>query len=1618
MRPLICLAVCATAITVTVPTSPSHAQTWTWTGGGATNAWDDHPPLTNSYPNWSPASLPSGDATVTFGAGFASGNPDIHGDRVIRGLTIATPAAFTLQGAPATLQIGTDGISRTSSYGGTQTISCNVLLGANQSWTIDAPAGQEASGLNVTGVVSGNFSISKRGAATLTLTKANTYSGGTTVYEGTLVVGKTTSGSATGTGGVIVKGGGTLAGNGVVAAGCSVSGTVAPGTATSHGPLTFQSGLTMLMGSVLDLDLNTGTPDLVRVSGGTLDIPSTVTVTVNLAVPNGAGKTYTILDATSASGSFTASQFVLGAHNLPGAFSVSGSTLLFTTQPKQPTGLSATAASATQVHLAWTANQEPTLAGYNIYRGTTSGFTPSAASQVATGVTGQTHTDTGLNSGTQYYYRITAVDTAGNESVASGQASAVTQLAAPVNLAATPFSASQINLAWTPSSEPSFASYRVYRETASGFTPSLANQVASGLTSAAFNDTGLAADTTYYYVVTAMDGFGRESAPSNEAGAKTLSLAPTGLTATAAGSGLINLTWTAVNDPRIAGYNVYRGTSSGFTLSPATLISAQVPGTTYLDVALADGRTYYYVVTSVLSGGGESSPSAEASATTMNVQGVIFVKADAAPGGDGTSWNTAYTQLQDALAVAGPGDQIWVARGTYVPFPPTATPAEAQAASFRLRNGVVLYGGFAGTEATSYDRPTDPDPYTIDPQTETVLAGFRAGNLQLRSFHVVRGSGLDNSCMLDGFTITGGAAIGPAEADADTGGGAWLDGGPRINNCVFAQNLGVKGAGIYVTGPVFVGACTFWGNGSGDPGTLGGAAYILNGAYFDSVFKNNAAEAGGAVYVAHGAPGTTLGSCRFASNNAVDGGVYVAGGNLDLYSCILTGNNAQNSGGAIFNLNAALHMANCVLAGNRAAQGPGGGIYAIPTATGGATTVLNCTFSGNQSGSNGAAVYSGTGAATTIKNSILFADFTFSGSGPTPNEVGGDLSALTLDHCVVQGGAADNAVIPNDPLFVRNPDPGPDQQFDGVNDDYGDLHLQPTSLAIDAGDNAAVPEGVDDLDGRIRIQGYAVDLGAYETIPSIAADFDHDGDIDQDDTAKFAACASGPAVPHNGTPDCQAADLDGDGDVDMDDFGAFQRCYSGANVPADPRCQQDLPRRQIVNALEDEGTAHEGVTITIPLDGQGTLAADPGMTATVTSLPGAGQLTQFDGAPITAVPAAVTDAARQVKLVVPPDHNGVPYATFQYTVTASNSTSPAITVIVNVTPTPDSPVCATPTLVTNEDQPAVFELAANDPDVQNEGDQLTMKIIFTAIRGALFQMNPDGSKGSPISDGDFVTDPASRIYYEPPANANGTPYETITYVAKDRLGYISGPCDVAIDVLPVNDPPSSQALTYTTYNDSPVLDIFLPATDPDNKPGYMDVAYACFNSLPGMGTLYHQQVGNPVQPGQCYLNGQFIWVLSNLYDVGNTSFDYYIKDQAGATSGVYTANIAVIYRNKPPVIIGPDLVTTQENTPVDIAVQATDPDGDLIQITVTGLPQHGQLYYAPSISENCPDPITPRPINFVPTAIPTDCGLPGLRYVPEPNYTSGQQPDSFELKASDSLDTGEAFTVHVNVTRQ
>jgi fibronectin type 3 domain-containing protein len=177
--------------------------------------------------------------------------------------------------------------------------------------------------------------------------------------------------------------------------------------------------------------------------------------------------------------------------------------------PAAPTGLRTSAGNA-QVSLNWFASANAT--GYYVKRSTTSGGPyPQITGTGSTSFTD--FTDTGVTNGTNYFYVVSAVNSAG-ESANSAEVNAtptalVTPPAAPTGLQATPGNA-QVSLNWMASAGAT--SYHVKRGTTSGgpYTQVAAPTVTS------FTDTGLTNGATYYYAVSALNTAG-ESANSTQA---------------------------------------------------------------------------------------------------------------------------------------------------------------------------------------------------------------------------------------------------------------------------------------------------------------------------------------------------------------------------------------------------------------------------------------------------------------------------------------------------------------------------------------------------------------------------------------------------------------------------------------------------------------------------------------------------------------------------------------------------------------------------------------------------------------------------------------------------------------------------------------------------------------------------------------------------------------------------------------------------------------------------------------------------------------------------------------------------------------------------------------------
>ncbi len=268
---------------------------------------------------------------------------------------------------------------------------------------------------------------------------------------------------------------------------------------------------------------------------------------------------------------------------------------------------------------------------------------------------------------------------------------------------------------------------------------------------------------------------------------------------------------------------------------------------------------------------------------------VWYVDADAPGIEDGSSWENAFQNLQDALAAAAEGDEIRVGQGTYTPDSRNGD----RAATFEIVTPVVLLGGYAG-----FGEP-DPDHRDISAYA-TILSGDLNGddgpefqNNDENSYHVVTVGGAIESAILEGFVITRG------NANSRVGGGILNENGRvTLRRCTIERNTAWRGGGMY--------------------NDMGAAPSLVN-----CRLRGNVAQGeGGAMYSF--AAGVRLESCALTDNRAgSDGGALFSDlSGVSLIGCTLVENESQSRGGGLYNYVAVeARVTSTILWGNRDVSG-------------------------------------------------------------------------------------------------------------------------------------------------------------------------------------------------------------------------------------------------------------------------------------------------------------------------------------------------------------------------------------------------------------------------------------------------------------------------------------------------------------------------------------------------------------------------------------------------------------------------------------------------------------------------------------------------------------------------
>ncbi len=405
---------------------------------------------------------------------------------------------------------------------------------------------------------------------------------------------------------------------------------------------------------------------------------------------------------------------------------------------------------------------------------------------------------------------------------------------------------------------------------------------------------------------------------------------------------------------------------------------------------------------------------------------IIYVNANAATPGDGSTWETALTNIQTAFLRGDVCSEIWVAAGTYpVTLAPDGSP------SLAMKKGLRVYGGFAGYE-------TDPSQRDWV-NNVAVLQAYTNAAVILNNASV---AAIDKSALLDGFTIDGGNSSGNAVLNINASPtfrncvfvhgspGMWNTGGSRpiITDCVFSNNLQAL---ANVQGSAYVSNCLFIANSGGL--TTGGAIRTdaADLTIVDSQFLTNSAGVGAALSFDDHATALVT-RCVFEGNT---GGAIYSVVSTTLFTDDLVADNSSFQGGAVTLVMSTLVLNNCTVAGNSASS-LGGGVFN----------------------------YRGSLLAT---NTIFWNNSDLSGvteSAQIHNESGTN----TLSHSIVNRLAA----------YAGNQNAG----FDPLFEDAPGNNFTPGSFspAVEAGDDSAVAPGDLDLAGHIRVAGGAVDIGAVE----------------------------------------------------------------------------------------------------------------------------------------------------------------------------------------------------------------------------------------------------------------------------------------------------------------------------------------------------------------------------------------------------------------------------------------------------------------------------------------------------------------------------------------------------------
>ncbi|RYE21152.1 MAG: T9SS type B sorting domain-containing protein [Sphingobacteriales bacterium] len=463
----------------------------------------------------------------------------------------------------------------------------------------------------------------------------------------------------------------------------------------------------------------------------------------------------------------------------------------------------------------------------------------------------------------------------------------------------------------------------------------------------------------------------------------------------------------------------------------------------------------------------------------------LYVDSSVVASGDGSSWVSPLKTVSEALNLVNNNDcasEIWVKRGTYFPMRNATTIATSVDSAFRIvRNGIKLYGGFAGTETLISQRITGANT--------TILSGNIGvtGSVTDNSRHVVtifnafNVSPINSDTRLDGFTIKDGHASAHAQTPAIfynghnlpryMGGGIYnMSCSPHISNCIIENNSATyTGGGIYST----LGNAIFENIGViNNRMTMAPSEGAGIGLFQDTSLFKNSVISGNTTNSIGGGIGSRFSRAKFLNilvenNRAAIGAGFGLGGNGadSLINVTIRGNRASVVGGAVYNANNTIFI-NGLITGNLSESMAGWANQA------GDPLLTNVTIAHNNSTGNNAGVGINAGNLN-VKNCIIWGNQ----AATDANILTAPAATFICNNSNIEGSTIypGTGNINSNPFFIA---PAPAASAPTT---LGNYRLDPCqSRSIDAGDNTAnnLPT---DIDGNARIQNAMIDMGAYET---------------------------------------------------------------------------------------------------------------------------------------------------------------------------------------------------------------------------------------------------------------------------------------------------------------------------------------------------------------------------------------------------------------------------------------------------------------------------------------------------------------------------------------------------------